>query len=194
MHNQVAMAQSQLTIAEMRLESEMDRLETLPFREADILPLISLLDAVSQGELSPAPLFARLGHTLDGGAILTLFDLAVPEQQEATPQRRRAEQVEAPPRYVISLAVALSPDIAGDQAALDATAALRDRLEQRLEGHSVTITRQPVDINPDQVIRGGFSANQEEEEAGQATSSSRYSAVYTVIPTTAAQPTSRAGG
>lgn len=164
--------------ARQALAREQARLATLEHKPEDVRRVISVLERVTRGDVAPTPLFARLNAAFAGQGVITGLSLR-PAQPAPQEDRRRRRQEEAPTGYVLEIQARLPRSVASDAAAVQQAETLRAALAGQFGGDKVTLSRPPVEIGGDQVLRGarGVSADGEGDARGEG---EPYTVAYTI--------------
>lgn len=163
------------------LAAEQRKLAALPFRAQEMRPTIATLDALQRDGAPPVALLARLNHALGGSAVVEDLTVDTPRLDDDSRGRGRGRAGQAEePRLTLAVVVRLPADTPDDASAVGHAETLEKSLRSAFPGYTVVMTRPPVEINPDQVLRGNVAGSTGTASLAPLRSSSGYTASFAI--------------
>ncbi|MBF0392903.1 MAG: hypothetical protein HQL38_09500 [Alphaproteobacteria bacterium] len=178
LYDGIARYDERLVTANDRLARAKEKLAGLPYTPAQVRNAMALSDETHKDLVPFDPVFEALAANLGEGARVTALSFEVPDDKSAA-QPARGRQAAAPqasggPRpHEVVLTLAFPLAVATPEEAIEFGDAVLARLKKAFPTHVVVISKPPVDVLPNQVLRGST-------QRGGLSSVKHFSAEFTV--------------
>jgi len=146
----IAAQKADLDLAQRQRDAAAAKLADLPYPPEAVRAGVSVAAAATADAVPAVDILNRLAAGIAGDGTVTALEISTPE---ADPDNRRQQEAEAP--WTVGVTLRLPAGIAEDDAAVRRAEAVHARLMDAFDGHEVRLERPPVEINPDQTLRGG---------------------------------------
>lgn len=177
LYDSIASYEERLVSANQRLERAKEKLAGLPYTPAQVRTAMALSDETHKDLVPLEPILEALAANIGGGARVTSLSFLVAEEKNAQPakgrQQPQAAAAAGPRPHDVVLSLAFPVAVSTPEEAIEFGDAVLARLRKAFPTHVVVISKPPVDVLPNQVLRGST-------QQGGLSSVKHFSAEFTV--------------